>query len=211
MTARVADQPPAPRQPARTGRRDRVLAVLLAVVCVIVTGIAVEASDKLDDLKATRTVRVGQPATLNGGTVTVTRVQAATELSDGSDYDERFVTTKGMFLVVTIRYVVPGAEKSIGSIGGLPLYTSDRTYRAFGNTTIKVRSGYVGTGTFTFEVDPHHLDGAYIRLERDEIFYVTPQVVKVDLGIDRSNAAAWYRSAKGRTVTPTEFTERPIG
>lgn len=206
---RPPTEPVRPR--VRYGRRDRVVAILLAVACVLVTGVAVELSDKLEDLKATRTVQVGESASLDGGTITVTKVEAATDISDGADYDEKFLTTKGMFLVLTIRYAVPGEENSVGAIGGLPLYTSDRTYNAFGNNMVmKVRAGFVGTGNLLFEVDPDHIDGAYIRLLNKEMFYVTPQVVRVDLGIDEENAAQWYRSAKGRSLTAEEFSEKPI-
>lgn len=214
MTVDAPPRPPAEPQPGRRpasyGRRDRVIAILLAVVCVVATGIGVELSGKLDDLKATRTIRVGQSAPLNGGTVAVTRVQAATELGDGNEYGEQFVASKGMFLVITVRYAVPGEESTVGGLGGLPLEASGRTYKAFGNSILKVRAGYVGTGTLLYEVDPTHLDDATLTLEHGEIFSVTGQRVRVKLGIDSSNAAAWYRSAKGRTLRPAEFSERPI-
>ena len=195
---------------ASTGRRDRIIAVLLAVVCVVVTGIAVEASDKFNDLKAVTTVQVGEPAELNGGTITVTKVEAATELGDGSEYDPKFLTTKGMFLVLTIRYAVPGKESSVGAIGGLPIQAGDMTYNAFGDVKLSVQAGFVGTGTMTYEVDPDHIAGAYIRLQNKEMFYVTSQTVQVDLGIGEANAAQWYRSAKGRTLTPAKFSEKPL-
>jgi hypothetical protein len=47
-------------------------------------------------------------------------------------------------------------------------------------------------------------------LQRKEMFYVTSQTVQVDLGIGEANAAQWYRSAKGRTLTPAKFSEKPL-
>ncbi|SDS72242.1 hypothetical protein [Microlunatus soli] len=206
MSGQQAGQP----QPASHARRDRVIAILLAVVCIVVTGIAVELSDTLGDLKARRTVRVGESASLNGGTVTVTKVEAGTELSDGGTYEEKIIKTPGMFLAITISYRVPGEEATVGGLGGLALEASGLTYKPFGNSILKVRAGYEGTGTLLYQVDPKQLDDAVLTLDHDEMFYVTPQQVRVDLGIDDSNAAQWYRSAKGRVLRPDDQSERPI-
>jgi hypothetical protein len=194
--------------PSAPNRVSRVTALLVALACVVVAGIAVKVTDNVD-FQVVRTIDIGQSARLNGGVISVTEVRAGTVIDDGSDK----VTTKGMFLAVTIRLAAPGEEQVVGEVGGLRLYTADRTYRAFGaNTTLKVPAGYQQTADMLFEVDPRHIAGAEIELFRSEIIYSTPQKIRVRLGIERSNAARWASAARGQVIT-TESTpqQKAIG
>jgi hypothetical protein len=178
-------------------RVTRVTALLVALACVVVAGVAVKITDKIDN-DVVRTIDVGQTARLNGGTVSVTKVQAGTMIDDGSDK----VTTKGMFLAVRVRLAAPGEEQTVGAVGGLRLYTSDRTYRAFGaNQILKAPAGYAVTADMLFEVDPQHIDDATLELFHSEIIHSIPQKVRVRLGIERRNAAAWTASARGRLLS----------
>lgn len=178
-------------------RVSRVTALLVALACVVVAGIAVKITDNIGR-DVVRTIDVGQTARLNGGIISATLVRAGTMIDDGSDQ----VTTKGMFLAVRVRLEAPGEEQTVGRVGGLSLYTSDRTYRAFGgNQIIKAKAGYASTADMLFEVDPRHLDGATLELFDSEIFYSTQQKIRVRLGIERRNAAAWAAAGKGQTIT----------
>ena len=183
--------------PTAPHRVSRVTALLVALACVVVAGIAVKVTDNVD-FEVVRTVDLGQSTRLNGGIISVTDVRAGTVIDDGSDK----VTTKGMFLAVTIRLEAPGEEQTVGEVGGLRLYTADRTYRAFGaNTVLKVPAGFQQTGDMLFEVDPRHIAGAELELFQSEIIYSTPQKVRVRLGIERSNAARWAAAARGQVIT----------
>lgn len=194
-----------PAAPGRSHPRiSRITAVLVALACVVVAGVAVKVTEHISD-DVVRTIDVGQSARLNGGIVSVTRVRAGTVVDDGSDR----VSTKGMFLAVTVRLAAPGAEQTVGAVGGLRLYTADRTYRAFGNNqVVKVPAGYRVDADMLFEVDPSHIAGATLEIFASEIIYSRPQKIRVRLGIEPSNAARWASAARGRLIT-TDGTPEP--
>lgn len=200
------DAPPAPaRRPG--GRTNRLASVIIALACIVVAGIAVHVTDAISG-DVVRTVDVKQSARLDSAIVTVTGVRAGTTAV--IDPDERFVS-KGMILAVTVRVEAPGQQYTVGGLSGITLHTADRTYSVFGpNTSISADAGFVSTGDLLFEVDPRHVDGAYIELYRQEIIYVTPQKLHVRLGITSKNAAEWAASAKGRTIHTGDFETEPL-
>ncbi|QDP94766.1 hypothetical protein FOE78_01505 [Microlunatus elymi] len=189
-------------------RRNRVTAVLVALACVVVAGVGVKITDDLDTGEVVRTARVGEPAPYNGGTLTVTKVTPGTMITN--DYSDNALTTGGMFLQLTVRIAAPDGPVATGASGGLELHSGDHIYRSFGDTVMSVTTGYVGTADLVFEVDPRHLDGAYVDFKKSEIIHVTPAVVRVRLGITKDNVAQWRASAKGRTLQPADLQEKPI-
>lgn len=186
---------------------NRLASVIIALACIVVAGIAVHITNGISG-DVVRTVDVNQPARLDNAIVTVTGVRAGTSVV--IDPDEHF-TSKGMILAVTVRVEAPGQQYTVGGINGITLHTADRTYSVFGpNTSISANAGFASTGDVLFEVDPRHIDGAYVEMYRKEIIYVTPQKLHVRLGITSKNAAAWAASAKGRTLHTGDFETEPL-
>jgi hypothetical protein len=94
----------------------------------------------------------------------------------------------------------------------LSLHASGRTYSVFGpNTSITAEAGFASTGELLFEVDPHHIAGAYLELYHAEFIYVTPQKVHIRLGITQQNAQQWAASANGRTLKVAPVVSEPLG
>ena len=196
-----------PRVPVSRG--TRILSVILALACVVVAGVGVKIIDNVDTGQVIRNAQVGDTTPYNSGTLTVTKVTPGTLITD--TWSDNPVTTSGMFLAVRVRIEAPDQAVKVGGPGGLELHADGRIFRAFGsNTSITVKAGNVGTSEMLFEVDPKHLDGAYIDFMEIEIFHSTPAVVRVHLGITEDNAAQWYASAKGRALEATDLEEKPI-
>lgn len=204
MTTRQ-DAPAAPA--ARAGRPGRLASVIIALACIVVAGIAVHITDGISS-DVVRTVGVTQSARLDGAIVTVTGLRAGTSVV--TDTDERY-SSKGMILAATVRVEAPGQKYTLGGLSGITLHTNDRSYAVFGpNTSITAEAGFASTGDLLFEVDPRHLDGAYLELYRQELIYVTPQKLHVRLGISARNAADWAASAKGRTIRTGDVQTEPL-
>lgn len=205
MTVRQEAPAAVPRRPG--SGTSRLASVIVALACIVVAGIAVHITDGISD-DVVRTVDVKQPGRLDNAIVTVTGVRAGSAVVIGPD--ERFAS-KGMILAVTVRVAAPGQKYTLGGLGGISLHTSDRSYSVFGpNTSISADAGCVSTGDLLFEVDPRHIDGAYLELYREEFIHVTPQKLHVRLGITRENAADWAAAAKGRTVHAADSRTEPL-
>ncbi|HEY9292001.1 MAG TPA: hypothetical protein VIP98_12030 [Microlunatus sp.] len=190
-------------------RQTRVIAVLLALACVVVAGIGVKITDNLDTGEVVRNAQIGEATPFNGGTLTVTKVTPGMIITDS--WSDNPLTTNGMFLMLRVKIEAPDTPVKVGGPGGLELRAGERVFRAFGsNTAMSVKAGNVGTGDMMFEVDPRHLADAYVDFKEIEIFSVTPAVVRVHLGITEDNAAQWYASAKGRSLEPADVEEKPI-
>lgn len=198
----------APAAPARQpgSRTNRLASVIIALACIVVAGIAVHVTDNVSG-DVVRTVDVKQSARLDNAIVTVTGVRAGQAII--TDSDDSF-TSKGMILAVTVRVEAPGQQYTVGP-SGVSLHTSDRSYSSFGtNNSIRAEAGFVSTGELLFEVDPRHIDGAYLELYRSEVLRVVPDKLHVRLGITRKNAADWAASAKGRTLRVGETESEPL-
>lgn len=208
-TDQLADhvEEPPRSEPART-RSNRLASMIIALACVVVAGIGVHITDNISP-DVVRTVNVNQPARLDGAIITVADVRAGTSVTTGSD--DHF-SSKGMILAITVRLEAPGQQSLIGGLsGGITLYAGDRTYAAFGpNTSLSADAGFATTGDLLFEVDPRHIDGAYLELYRAEIFYSVPQKLHIRLGITRRNAAQWADAAKGRSLNSGDSTSEPL-
>lgn len=201
-------QQQAPATPARQpgSRTNRLASVIIALACIVVAGIAVHVTDNISG-DVVRTVDVKQSARLDNAIVTVTGVRAGQAII--TDSDDSF-TSKGMILAVTVRVEAPGEQYTVGPTG-VSVHTSDRSYSSFGtNNSIRAEAGFVSTGELLFEVDPRHIDGAYLELYRSEILRVVPDKLHVRLGITRKNAADWAASAKGRTLRVADTESEPL-
>jgi hypothetical protein len=214
----MSDVPPPPTLPAGPQHAattsaanrypfSRVTAVIIALACVVVAGIAVNITQNIGN-EVVRTINVKQPGRLDNGIVTVTDVQAGTRVRLGED---DYYSSKGMILAITVRAEAPGQQFVVGGGSGVKLHTSDRTYSVFGsNTSISADAGFVSTGAFLFEVDPQHVAGAYLELFRSEVIHATPQKLHIRLGITAANAANWAASARGRTVSADYYQTKPL-
>lgn len=205
MTVRQDAPAAMPRRPGSGA--SRLASVIIALACIVVAGIAVHITDGISG-DVVRTVDVKEPGRLDSAIVTVTGVRAGSAVV--IDPDEHFAS-KGMILAVTVRVEAPGQKYTVGGLGGITLHASDRTYSAFGpNSSISAQAGFARTGDLLFEVDPGHIDGAYLELYREEFIHVTPQKLHVRLGITRRNAADWAAAAKGRTLHSGDSRTEPL-
>ncbi|MBO0882696.1 MAG: hypothetical protein J2P17_20655 [Mycobacterium sp.] len=177
------------------------------MACIVVAGIAVHITDGMDS-NDIRTVNVHQSGRLDDAIVTVTDVRAGTRVELGED---ELYSSKGMIIAATVRLEAPGRKYTVGGLNSTTLHSGDRSYASFGpNATLSAEAGFATTGDVLFEVDPQHIEGAYIELYDAEFIYLVPQKLHVRLGITTRNAAKWVASAKGRTLTVDEAESEPL-
>lgn len=186
---------------------SRFAAVIIALACIVVAGIAVNVTNNVG-ADVVRTTNVHQRIRLDNVFVTVTAVRAGTAVKGIAD---EHYTSGGMILGVTLRVEAPGTQYTIGALGGALLHASGRTYSVFGpNVPLTVDAGFVSTAELLFEVDPQHIADAYLELFDDQSISVTPQKVHIRLGITQQNAGQWAAAAKGRTLSVAEASSEPL-
>jgi hypothetical protein len=179
------------------GKVTKLMAFVVAVICVLVAGVAVKYTPQLNDAQIKRAV-VGETVRFYKAEVTVTEVQAGTLLQNEFDETET-IESKGLLIALTFAMAAPEEEqrlspKSLHADG-------DRVYEAIESASMTVPAGFRGTSIFVYEVDPNHIDDLWIEAGAGEIFYAYPQELRIRLGITSANADQWRRAARGRTVT----------
>lgn len=193
--------PPPSGRPVRPpgagrGRVTKLMALLIAAVCVLVAGVAVKYSPELGEAQIKR-ASVGEPVRFYKATVTLTDVKVGTLKAD--DYDEgEYEESKGMLVALTFVVEAPEEKQRI-SAGSLHA-NGDRVYKSIDFDVIRPEAGYRATGTVLYEVDPDHIDDLWVEVGDGEIFYGYSQKLHIRLGITEENADAWRKAAQGRAV-----------
>lgn len=189
---------PAAKQPVR----PRVLAVIVALACIVVSAVGLKLSEPDPEFVDTTTV-VGRTIDLNGGEFTVTRVRSASALELQFDGKAK---TPNLFLVITARLAAPRLKTSLGSA---KLVADGRTYTDYTGQILSPSPGYVSTGDFVFEVDPNRLTGLRFQIAQNEIIHGIEARGVIDLGITAAGAAR-LQTGRGQTVKIQQYPESEV-
>ena len=132
--------------------------------------------------------RIGEPATLRTGVVTVTSVEASTQVVALTG---TAVSREGVFLVARVTWT---ATPEPGPLTGATLLARDgRTYETtspVNSTCIRAQTGIPIGCAIPFEVPKDALEGAELIVPADPVGAVAgDQELHIDLGIDAAIAA----------------------
>lgn len=189
---------PAVRSPAVRSaqwRRSKVIAVVVAVLCVAVATVGVRFSQPDNEFEVVRGT-VGHASDYNYGKVTVTRVRVGTTLKER---DTVAGTTPGMFVVVTVAGAATGSETF--RLSTARALTNDAEYASYTSSDyVTAEPGFVATQDFVFEVDPAHISDLTVETWQSEIFRGYHQRLRVHLGITADNAQQWRDAARQQVV-----------
>lgn len=182
---------------ARRVRRDRLVALLTAIVCVAVAAAGLRASQAGPEFDVVRGV-LGRPVTTEDGTLTVDDVRVGTALARQGTVTGR---TPGLFVVVRVSAAATGDRDQVVTDSRL-LARGDRVYAPYTDTAVRAAPGFATSVDQVFEVDPHAMSDLTVELWRAEIVHGYQQRVQVHLGITAANAAAWGDAGVEQVLEP---------
>lgn len=186
--------------------RSRLVRVLVAIALVALAAVGLRLSEGDDEgFEVVRGV-LGQPVTLNDGTVTATEVRVGTSLSREG---EVYAVTPGLFVVVRVEVAASG-ERALPAYDGRVI-TESRRYDALrGSSVGNVPPGFATAQDLVFEVDPAVLADVTLELAPGGILTAYPEHARIHLGITRENAEAWRAAGRDQVIVTTEQTSRGI-
>lgn len=187
-------------------QRSRLVRVLVAIALVALAAIGLRLSDRDDEnFEVVRGV-VGEPVSLNDGTVTAADVRVGTALSrDGQVH----VETPGLFVVVRVEVAATGPREL--QVYNARLLTGSRRYDAFrGSNVGSVPPGFASTSDVVFEVDPAVLADVTMELAPGGFLTAYAEHARIHLGITADNAEAWRAAGRDQVIGTAEATSRGI-
>jgi hypothetical protein len=186
-------------------QRSRLVRVLVAIALVALAAVGLRLSEVDENFEVVRGV-VGEPVTLNDGTVSAGEVRVGTALSrEGEVYAE----TPGLFVVVKVEVAATG-QQDLPSYNAR-LLTGSRRYDALGGANVgSVPPGFAATSDVVFEVDPAVLADVTMELAPAGILTAYEEHARIHLGITEANAEAWRAAGRNQIVGTAEPTNRGI-
>jgi hypothetical protein len=186
-------------------QHSRLVRLLVAITLVALAAVGLRLSEDEDNVEVVRGV-LGQPLTIDGGTVTASQVKVGTALVR---YDEVAARTPGLFVAVRVQVAVTGTEA--GPLFDARVYSSKRRYDSFGIR----RPGGSAPGLeesldVVFEVDPATIDHLTLELDPVELLSGYSQNVRIHLGITPANADRWREAGREQVIEAAERTVRGI-
>lgn len=190
-------------------QRSKVLATVLAVLCVVLATVGVRVSNPDPDDVNARYVKgeLGQPMTFKGAELTVTGVRVGQLIADREKITLR---TPGMFVLVRVQLVNRNALEKV-TLTKSRLRTEDRIYAPHeALTSISATPGYVGTAEFLYQVDPQQIDGLTLEIWSQGIVYGFHDRLRIPLGITAENADRWRAAAEGTALSRVKYSQERV-
>jgi len=186
-------------------RRLRLWSALFALVCVVVSAVALEVTDEPLEFDKVHGV-IGQPVDVNGVLVTVLDVTAGQTLADYSG--DPLVRTPGLFVAVDLQITCPGPKDN--PAGRVRLHAGERTYQEWqGYAGVGAKAGYQSVSRLLFEIDPADLGSLVLETNKVEIISGYQAHAWIDLQL--AGAADRMRAeAADRAVQQKSSSEEPI-
>jgi hypothetical protein len=180
-----------------TGRlrvsRDKLVGVVVALACLAFSAVGMKVYDTPDFMYVDG--RRDQPVRIEQSELSVGEVVVGTRLvRNGAVQAE----TSGMFVSVTARLAVPGAQKVI--LNRSQLVTRTRTYDSWSGASLHAEPGFSDTEDLIFEVDPAQIDDLTLEIWSAGIVHGFYARARVHLGITPGNAEQWRHAARGREI-----------
>lgn len=190
--------------------RDGVVTVLLVIAALFVGTLV---ADRVPDAQAVLDARyerhgaVGDPVPMRTGTVTVTGVRSAKQVSSFADT----ATTRGVWVVLDLTWR-PSTEPFILSGDAARIEAPDG--RLFGGSSALITSctptqpGVTFACSFAFEMDPTALAGSRALFPAVKELEDPDDIAVIDLGIDPDEAAR-LAAATGSIRVPVTTVKEP--
>lgn len=186
-------------------QQSRLVRVLVAIVLVALAAVGLRLSEDEDNVEIARGV-LGEPLTVNGGTVTASQVKVGTALVR---YDQVSARTPGLFVAVRVQAAATGTEAV--AVFDARVYSGNRRYDSFGfRKPGGAAPGLQESLDVVFEVDPATLDDLTLELDPVELLSGYSQNVRIHLGITPANADRWRAAGRDQVIEVAERTLRGI-
>lgn len=173
--------------------RSKILAVVVALACVIVAAVGLKVSEPPGDFEDVPGL-IGQPVPLGTSEVIVNKIKVGTTLERNGEVEAE---TTGAFVVVNLTLQAP-EEKTI--LSQFEMASGQRLYALYASNNISAVPGFQTTNDFVFEVDPQQIDDLTLRIWQMEVVSGYRERAVIHLGITPENAEKWRESAKNRVL-----------
>jgi hypothetical protein len=181
------------------------LLVAIALVAVAAVGLRLSEGAGERNFEIVRGV-LGEPVTINGGTVTASQVQVGTAVIR---FGEVSAQTNGLFVAVRVQAAATGTEPV--PLFNTRVYSGNRRYDGFGQRSVGgAAPGLEESLDVVFEVDPATIEDLTLELYPAELLSGYSQNVRVHLGITSANAGRWREAGRGQVIEVAERTQRGI-
>lgn len=171
--------------PSAYGAWHRVLAVVIALVCILVAGVITQLGQAIDEdsRQVWADVGVDQPAAFTFGELSVTDVRVGGVLAVD---DERTVSA-GRYVVVDLRI---DAVRERGRSLQVELDSGERTYLPLVEGTPSVAAGFTVVSSWVFELPTDAVGELTLRVRPTEIITNTPLELRHRTSISADRVAA---------------------
>jgi hypothetical protein len=183
----------------------RLVRLLVAIVLVALAAVGLRLSEDEDNAEVVRGV-LGEPVTINGGTVTASQVKVGTAMVRFGQVSAR---TPGLFVAVRVQAATTGTEPV--ATFNARVYSGHRRYESYGHRNVGGSApGMEESLDLVFELDPATIDDLTLELYPIELVSGYNQHVRIHLGITPANAERWREAGREQVIEVAERAVRGI-
>lgn len=207
------NQPGMSEQARRTRLRDqrlqqsKLIAVLLALACVVIAAVGVRVSEPPEDNFQVLKGELDTMIMIDGAELTVSDVRVGQRIGDGEKIENR---TSGMFVLIRVQLANRTELRNV-SLNKSRLLSGDRIYETYASATnISASPGYVSMADFLYEVDPEEIDGLTLEIWSQGILSGYHARARIHLGITTENVDKWRAAGRDNLIIKEDFQQTKV-